>query len=486
MLVRKLESWARQTPHALAAAQDDTHLTYSQFVALIAGFQASLPEEAGSGASTAVILTRDLLDSWTMSLAVRSLGWDAVVVQNPELLPALELTNAGIVLVEAALHGTVMKAGRRITGTAKVLAMPSRAAHLGETSSPRMSAAFGSQILYTTGTTGRHKKVLMPGEQEDRRNAARALSFGVTQGTVALTNLPPYCGAGFKTPSSVWHAGGAVVFDDGLDLQRNLELHGVTCVLAGPQQLRSLVAARPLPDALRHSFEIVFTSGPLPLDLASRAADLLSRRIRVYYGATEIICQPLGAWFASVDDLIWLQPETGRNIVVLGEGGEACRDGEEGTLAIGLQDIDAHGYLDDPQATSRFFRDGYFVPGDRAMRRADGRIRILGRESDVINLRGQKLSVLPIEQALQAYLAAEEVCIFAEMNERGEEEVLVAVRIARNIRAEEMREMTARFLPFDLVRFARLSHFPKSEGAFGKTLRSELRRLLIAARPGPG
>lgn len=484
MLVGRIEKWAEVQPQALAIAQSGEEISYKRFLSLIAAYQAPLLAQDRSGPATAVILSRELVDSWVMSLAARALGWDAVVVQSLDVLPALELRNAGIVLAEEALRKRLAARSAGLAKSLPVVAMPRRA-DLGEAdAAPRHAKHFGSQILYTTGTTGRHKKVLMDGAREEQRNDYRAASFGVSQRSVACTNLPPYCGAGFKTPSSVWHSGGTMVFDLNLDLRPLIERLGVNCVLAGPNQLRSLVAAGPLPEPVRNSFEIVYTSGPLPLDLARRAAECLTRDIRIYWGATEIIGRPLRSSFRDIEDLLWLEPEPGRDIAILREDGTPCAIDEEGTLAIGLAAVDADRYLDDPDATARFFRAGRFVPGDRAVRRADGRIRVLGREADVINIRGSKRSIQPVEHTVQEYLGAEEVCIFAELNAAGEEEVLVAVRIGRDITPHEMRELVARHLPFDLVRFARLSQFPKSEGAFGKTLRAELRRQLLAAKPG--
>ena len=53
-------------------------------------------------------------------------------------------------------------------------------------------------------------------------------------------------------------------------------------------------------------------------------------------------------------------------------------------------EIDCKCYLDDDEATGKMFRDGCFCPGDMAVRRADGRVRILGRTADVLNIRGRR------------------------------------------------------------------------------------------------
>lgn len=431
-----------------------------------------------------VIATSRLLEAWITSLAARSLGLNAIAIQTPSVIPDLNLSNIHCVLADGSSGLSSSSLGDRISGQCPVIVLPKLAELRSDRDlTPELSDAVGSQILYTTGTTGRSKKVLMDGRLEERRNQYRAECFNIKSSTVAYTDLPPYSGAGFKTPSAVWHVGGAVVFDRTLDLPFHLRHDGVNSVLAGPNQIRSLLNRGPLPDELKHSFEIIYTSGPFPAELAEAAAEGLTRNIDIYFGATEIIGRPLRSRFRGIDDLIWLEPEPGRKIRIIRDTGEDCDLNEEGKLAIELADVDARDYLDDPATSKQVFRNDFFVPGDLAVKREDGRIRLLGRVADVIAIGGSKKPVGSIELAIQSFLGAEEVCVFAALNESGQEEAFVAIRTMKEISQPEMDHIARNLLPIGMVRFARLNQFPKSEGAFGKTLRAELRKLLLTSRP---
>jgi len=48
-----------------------------------------------------------------------------------------------------------------------------------------------------------------------------------------------------------------------------------------------------------------------------------------------------------------------------------------------------------------------------AVRRKDGRIRILGRVGDVLNLGGQKIAIEPFEKAARDLLGVDSLCVFS-------------------------------------------------------------------------
>ena len=338
---------------------------------------------------------------------------------------------------------------------------------------------FGSQILFTTGTTGDSKKVLMRGDEEDARNKLRSATFSFDKRSVIYTGLNPHTGAGFKSPSAVWSEGGLVVLDGSSNVARAMRTYRITSILTSPMGIRNLLREAKLPAAMRNRFNLMFTGGGFPVELAKAAASSLTSDIRIYYGATEIIGMPLFSSFSSPDDLLWLQPDPSRRVEVVDDRGVECPIGEEGELRIELLALDAHAYLDDEETTRRVFRNGFFHPGDLAVRRPDGRIRILGRVSDVLVVRGIKLAVAPVEQEIRAFLRVDEVCVFSGLADDGRDEVVIAVKTERKINDAEQAALRRRFAVFDRVRFAAMPDFPRSEGGFRKTRREALRKLVF-------
>src|SRR5262245_43992335 len=171
----------------------------------------------------------------------------------------------------------------------------------------------------------------------------------------------------------------------------------------------------------------------------------------------------------------WLTPDDGRTIEIVDENGNVCREGE---LRFLLTEVDCTSYLDDEEASAIVFRDGYFYPGDMAVRRADGRIRILGRVDDVVNVQGRKCAVAPIEQEIQQLLGVDEVCLFSGLNAAGNEELAVAIQSARQLSRSEVEVVARRCAPFETVRVTVFHEFPRTETGMRKTRRSVLKKLV--------
>src|SRR5262249_7754736 len=184
--------------------------------------------------------------------------------------------------------------------------------------------------------------------------------------------------------------------------------------------------------------------------------------------------------FTATKDMHWLSPGDGRTVQIVDERGNECLEGE---LRIPLTDIDCTSYLDDQEASAKVFRNGFFYPGDMAVRRADGRIRIRGRVDEVLNVQGRKHAVAPIEHAIQHQLGVDEVCVFSGLNAAGNEELAVAIQSARQLSRPELEGVARWFASFERVRFMVLNEFPRTDTGTRKTRRSMLKKLVFGKTP---
>jgi acyl-coenzyme A synthetase/AMP-(fatty) acid ligase len=184
------------------------------------------------------------------------------------------------------------------------------------------------------------------------------------------------------------------------------------------------------------------------------------------------------------DDLHWHRIHPSREVQVVDEAGNVLGPGTEGLVRVRIID-GLSGYLDDEVATRRFFRDGYFYPGDVGMLGHDGRLSLRGRASDVINVLGDKIATDPIERALQDRLGAEGVCILSIESTGADDEIHVVIQSRRPIEPPEIEvagnaELGAiKGVP---VRIVFIEKLPRNE--MGKIERLVLKRQLIMARQG--
>lgn len=93
-------------------------------------------------------------------------------------------------------------------------------------------------------------------------------------------------------------------------------------------------------------------------------------------------------------------------------------------------------YLDDPEATARAFRDGWFYPGDLAALNDEGYLFFKGRADDVINNQGAKFYPSEVENALLAHPQVAEAAVFGWPHTRYGE-VAVAVVVTKDTVGEQ-------------------------------------------------
>jgi acyl-coenzyme A synthetase/AMP-(fatty) acid ligase len=481
MIVNRICEWAKSQPEKTAVIWNGVSVSYLSFAnAIRATFEFFQGENLAVG-RTAIVLVQNLLDAWLIVMALRALGLNTISVTSIAAANALRIRDVACVVVtqtEAALSpGLVAKA----PSDAKIVVVPQLLrADLPIDSCFWSNNPFGGHILYTSGTTGSYKKLMMSGEHEDQRNLARAQLWLFDKNTIGhFLDFGLWTGIGFKEPPAIWHVGGCVVFDQSDDKFKNFFLNGTTFAHLNPPMLKDLLQTRgPLAHPI-DGFALAVGGGPLSIDLAQQALQKLTDRITLYYGATELIRSPLWSEFRTKDDLHWLMPTNERLVQVIDENGRECAINEEGELRIELSDIDCTHYVDDEETSARIFRDGFFYPGDMAVRRQDGRIRILGRFADVMILRGQKIAIAPVEQTIQRDLKVDEVCLFSGLNKQGYEEVVVAIQSDREIEQTKLEGVARKFFPSERVRFSINREFPRTETGMRKVKRALLKKLLF-------
>ena len=483
MITNRIYDWARSQPTNPAVIFNDVTLSYAAFANAIESARGFFGRQGLQLHQTAIVLSESLLDAWVFVMALRALGLNTVYVQSVDRVDALRLNNLGCVVVPEV-------EARKFTGASlealNTILVPSALFTKIKSEPPRypeQAPPFGGHILFTSGTTGTYKKLFLDGHYEERRNTARAQVYALNKNMIYhLSNLGPWSGTGFKMPSAVWHTGGCVVMDTRPDLFKNFFRHAIDLSILTPLMLKELTQSLSTWPA-QNNCELLVTAGFLPTELAKETIRRVTTKLGIVYGSTELATSALLSQSCTEGDLYWLAPAPNRTVRIVDENGNECPSGKQGELRIGLMDIDCKSYLDDEETSAKVFRDGFFCPGDMAVSRADGRVRILGRTADVLNVRGQKVAVAPMELAIQRALSVEEVCLLSGLNDAGQEELVVAIQSDMRPPSSELEQIAREFPSFERVRFEVFKEFPRTATGTRKTQRSILRRLVF---PEPG
>jgi acyl-coenzyme A synthetase/AMP-(fatty) acid ligase len=484
MIIDRIYTWARVRPDRTAIVKDGVAATYGQFARAIERTRTYLEKLELPERTTAAVLIEDLANCWTVCIALRSLGLNVITAMTAQQIHELKVRNLScFVLIEGDTE-TVKLPPPRI----RLEVVPtSLYADLDRDELPAPIGAderYGGHILYTSGTTGAHKKLLWAAATEDRRNAWRTQVYGLPNDFV-VNNLAfrASTAIGVWGPMVAWHSGCCVVFDQTKDFASNLFKFGVTRASLVPAQLRYLfasaqTAAEPPHD--RRGRVLAISGGFLSRTHADVIVRTLAPTLQFNYASTETVDIALSSTYRTAEDLVWLSVNGDSRAEIVDDDGRHCGHGEEGRLRIALREIDVEGYLDDPDASRRAFQDGCFYPGDRAVSRADGRIRILGRIDDVINLQGEKVAVAPIEQDLRDYLRVDDVCLFLRTNDAGDEILDVAIETLSIPPSERLRRVRKEFPLIPHVDFHIMKQFPRT--ATGKVQRAVLSTTLRAPK----
>ncbi len=269
-------------------------------------------------------------------------------------------------------------------------------------------------IVFTSGTSGKPRGVVHAHRAILARRAMVTGWYGLCDRDRMLhagaLNWTYTLGTGLLDP---WTVGAtALVPAPGTrprDIAALLALHGATLFAAAPGVYRQMLRGSlpPLP-ALRHGL-----SAGEKLPEATRAAwqRATGTDIHEAFGMSECSTFLSGNPVAPALPGTLGRAQPGRRVSIRGDDGEAV-PGTSGTIAVSAEDPGLMlGYLDDPAATQERMRDGWFLTGDIGAMDPDGTVRYLGRDDDMMNAGGFRVSPVEVEQALAEFPGLEDAAV---------------------------------------------------------------------------
>lgn len=282
-------------------------------------------------------------------------------------------------------------------------------------------------IVYTSGTTGPPKGVVLPRRAVTATLDALADAWQWTEADILVHGLPLFHVHGLilgilgplRRGGSVRHVGRFST--DGV--ARELS-SGATMLFGVPTMYHRIAEALAddpaLAKALTGARLLVSGSAALPVRDHERIAAATGRRVIERYGMTETLMNTsvradgepragtVGVPLAGVE--LRLVDETGAPITAY--------DSETvGEIQLRGPNLFTE-YLNRPDATEAAFDDGWFRTGDMAVRDPDGYVRIVGRKAtDLIKSGGYKIGAGEIENVLLEHPGVREAAVTGEPDE---------------------------------------------------------------------
>ena len=275
-------------------------------------------------------------------------------------------------------------------------------------------------IVFTTGTTGKSKGVMLTHRQESLYSSIEAKAYGLKRNTRFLVAAPLNHVGGIRSTHFPLANGCCAVYMEGMsDLVKLfdvIERHRVSALFLPPASIRIIInRTGDRFSRFKHQIDFVSTgSSPLFASDCDGLRKLLPySRLYNTYQATEI---PGGTSYDYNKENFRPncigKPVSNMEIALLTDDGRLIKEADIEGQICAKSEMVMKGYYNEPELTRSVFRDGWFVTSDIGRFDSDGYLYYIGRKDDVINLGGYKIAPTDVENvALQSGLVQDCICI---------------------------------------------------------------------------
>ena len=330
-----------------------------------------------------------------------------------------------------ALEHIVVLRGEVVEGTESWAEYLERGASVSGQAAARRKASLRSadlsDILFTSGTTGRPKGAMSTHAQTLRVFETWADVVGLRQGDRYLIVNPFFHTFGYKAGWVACLLKGATIVPQAVfdisEAMRRIGEERITVLPGPPTLFQSILDA---PD--RHAFDLaslrlaVTGAAVVPVEMIRRMrSELTFSTVVTAYGLTEstgtvTMCRP-------DDDAETIATTSGRAIPdtetrVVDDAGTEMRAGEPGEVVTRGYHV-MQGYFDDPAATAEAIdSDGWLHTGDIGVMDDNGYLRITDRKKDLYIVGGFNAYPAEIEGILLRHPGVSQVAVIGTPDER--------------------------------------------------------------------
>lgn len=286
------------------------------------------------------------------------------------------------------------------------------------------------QILYTSGTTGLAKGVVMP----DRMLRAAAL------GSTWVGRITPGSVLHFWDP--IYHVFGTEVLVLALMVPVTLVMvprfsasrlwdeareNGVTHIHFVGGVLQLLLKQPPSGGDRTHGVKVAWGGG-CPVEVWRAFEERFGVPIHEGYGMTETssfsTINPEGKLGSIGREVAYFE------VQLVDDSGAKARPGQVGELRVRGREpgVLVPRYYNNPEATSAALKDGWLYTGDLATQDEEGYFYFLGRKKDSLRRRGENVSAWEVERVFNEHPEVEECALIGVKNELADEDLKLFVK----------------------------------------------------------
>ena len=223
----------------------------------------------------------------------------------------------------------------------------------------------------------------------------------------------------------------------------------------------------------------IVMSGSIPTKIQNdRIQAHLDARIYDAYGSTELGFVAISKIINGIVEGLVISPEV--KLEIVDSDNKVLPRGETGVVRYAKANMTKR-YINSEEATNESFQNNFFYPGDLGFLDALGRLHIIGRTNDVINLGGVKIRPEIVEEIALRVPGVTDAAAFSLIDNKGVTRLALAYVVEsgfdfKNLEDDCTRELRA----ISVAKFVEVKSIPRNEN--GKIPRTKLAELLFPPR----
>ena len=305
-----------------------------------------------------------------------------------------------------------------------------------------------AEILFTTGTTGKSKGVMVSYSNQINIALAGIETTNIKSDNVWLIPTPMNHAAGLRKAHIALAVGSTVCLLEGFrnfkQYFETIRKHNVTSLYLPPSAIHMLLAmASKELEALKDQLRFIYSSSTAYPETDKEKMRKLLPNVYMYncFGCSEVgvvctdeFCVSGGsAYTGSVG-----KPNSLSEIVILDEDGNEIKDSspdKTGLCAIRSKSV-MQGYWNEPEQTAKALKNGMLVMSDICYFAPNGELILVGRSNDTINLGGFKVAPLEVEEVVMRVDCVDE-CLLIPMSVGGNTALKLLVVLKEGFELDE-------------------------------------------------
>ena len=417
-LINQIMKLSQQQPEKLAVAFKKEQLTYQQLMRKIELIGARLADMGIKKGNRVLFTSLSKPEMVATYLGIQYCGAIAVFLDknaNAENIAFVyDDTQAALLLTDRPLKG--MEGRMNAHSLKKIYNDDMAAGEIGEKTRYEMpDESETAELLFTTGTTGKPKGVILTYKAVYHILKNTIEGIGIRNDERLLLPLPLNHSFALRVLRAVLYQGASVILQNGFtfakEIENNQAMYQCTALAVVPASIETIARQMQgqFAEIMGNFRYIEAGAGSLTVEQRKRLVKLLpNTTIHNTWGSSE----SGGALFINVTEIAsdpqkvssLGKPLEGIQIRVLDEQGNAFHSDKEHPGRMSLKgDMQMAGYWNREELTQETLKDGWLLTGDIVYQDADGFVYMLGRADDIINVGGEKVSPVEVENIACEY-----------------------------------------------------------------------------------